>query len=408
VATLAKYFNLTTGKINNRLPMAPEWNACIGQVYQDMEEAARNIQGRGGIPNAHAMGLEYAEILALREDSKKVKPILISQATGLVGRLHEELAQLELAVVEKKAEIKQAELKLGIYKGALFTDFIRKYMDEKSTLVDGKTLKLYINLQNLVGEFRPAMRIDEITLEVLNDFRDWLILRGLRNLTIRSIFIKFRAVVNHFADLLNLETKGLTKFVNVKRLKNKNLIYLTKPELAELLALPLSNPRHQRVRDTFGLMCLTGLRWSDIFFSKANVKNKVLTLITNKTATEVKIPLSPQAVEILERNNYALKRVAVSEFNTQIKKVCALLPSLNELEQVTHYTGTSKQVEEMPKYDLISAHAGRKTFINLCLQNGVNPATIRGWVGHSDLKMIMEHYAHLSSNQAQEIAKVFA
>ena len=410
ISVLSKYINLVTGKVSNKLPMAPEWNACIAQIYADIETAARNILGRGGEPDTQSMAIEYAEITTHRIEAgeqQNQQPLQVAQANTHLGRLQQELELLEQTVVSKKLEIKNAEIKLGIYEGALFSGFITRYIEEKKQLVDSKTLKLYVNLRNLVNEFRPSLRIDEITLSVMDSFRDWLIARGLRNLTIRSIFIKFRAVIHHFADALELNTKELAKFVNVKKLKNKNLIYLTKEELSDLLNLRLDNPRYARVRDILAMMCLTGLRWSDIFFTKANVRNGMVSLTTNKTNTTVSIPLSNQAIEILERNDYSLKRVAVSEFNTQIKKVCAMIPSLAVLEEIIHYTGTNRQREVRPKAELISAHAGRKTFINLCLQNGVNPATIKGWVGHSDLKMIMEHYAHLSSNQAEEIAKVF-
>ncbi|OON70294.1 hypothetical protein B0919_06065 [Hymenobacter sp. CRA2] len=387
--------------------MAPELNAAIAQVYTDIETAARNILGKGGKPDAQSMTMEYAEIVAARRVGEGPQPIQVAQATTHVGKLYQELEELEKAVANKKLEIQSAELQLGIYEGALFTAFIRKYIEEKKSLVNSKTIKLYVNLRNLVNEFKPSLRIDEVTLGVMNDFRDWLISRGLRNLTIRSVFIKFRAVIHHFADALSLNIKELSRFVNVKKVKNKNLIYLTKEELSDLLALDLQNPRYQRVRDIFAVMCLTGLRWSDVFFTRANVKGNMLSVTTNKTATAVSVPLSAQAIEVLERNNYELKRVAPSEFNTQIKKVCAMIPALRTPEEIIHYTGTKRDRQVLPKAELISAHAGRKTFINLCLQNGVNPAVIKGWVGHSDIKMIMDHYAHLSANQSEELAKVF-
>ncbi|GAB2781207.1 integrase [Hymenobacter luteus] len=407
VAVQAKYFNQITGKVSNKLPMAPEWNACIAQVYADIEASARNILGKGGEPTTQTMADEYAAIVAQRRVGEGQEPLQVKEATTLIERLYQELEALEAAVSSKKQEIQNAELKLGIYEGALFVHFIDRYTDEKKNLINTKTLKLYTNLRNLVNEFKSCLRIDDITLTVMNSFRDWLVDRGLRNLTIRSILIKFKAVINHFSEPLGLNTKELRKFVNVKKIKNKNLIYLTKEELGDLLTIKLDNPRYQRVRDIFGIMCLTGLRWSDVFFSEANVKSNVLSLTTNKTATTITLPLSSQAVEILERNNYALQRIAQSEFNTQIKVVCAMIPSLCGLEEIIHYTGTNRVRQVMPKAKLISAHAGRKTFINLCLQNGVNPAVIKGWVGHSDIKMIMEHYAHLTANQNEEIAKVF-
>lgn len=406
VAIAAKHFNLSNGKVSNKLPMAPELNAAIAQVYEAIETAARNIIGRGGEPTTQAMAVEYADIVT-QDEEQQHQPLQVSQASTLIEQLHQELAALEQSVCNKKLEIKRAELMLGIYQGALYSGFVSKFMEEKSQLIDSKTLKLYVNLRNLADEFNPALRIDEITLTVMNSFRDWLIKRGLRNLTIRAVLVKFKAVVNHFAEALELNTKWFSKFENVKKVKNKNLIYLAKDELADLLSLQLDNPRYQRVRDIFAIMCLTGLRWSDVFFTRANIKNGMVSLTTNKTATSVSIPLSSQAIEVLERNNYALKRIVPSEFNTQIKKVCAMLPSLCIPEEIIHYTGTNRVRQVLPKAELISAHAGRKTFINLCLQNGVNPATIKGWVGHSDEKMIMEHYAHLSANQSEEMAKVF-
>ncbi|MCR5889260.1 hypothetical protein LRS06_16100 [Hymenobacter sp. J193] len=83
VAVQLKYFNQTTGKISNKLPMAPEWNACIAQVYEDIETAARNILGRGGEPDTHSMAIEYTEITTLRLEAgqkKNQQPLQVTQA----------------------------------------------------------------------------------------------------------------------------------------------------------------------------------------------------------------------------------------------------------------------------------------------------------------------------------------
>lgn len=55
-----------------------------------------------------------------------------------------------------------------------------------------------------------------------------------------------------------------------------------------------------------------------------------------------------------------------------------------------------KRVDEvLPKYALLSSHAGRRTFICNALSLGIPPQVVMKWTGHSDYK-VMKPYIDIA------------
>lgn len=402
----AKLFNMKTGKVKGTTD-APDVNAKIERVRADVETAAHNAVLAGLEPNKANVGAHYDALLAERQEAEEWDVVLKTAILpGSVARLKAELAKVELRAEELRGLIAVREGIIGLPTGKLFTDYVDRLMDERATLITPNTMTQYRNLRMNVAAFNPLLRLDAVTLATMNEFRDFLVGKGLRNLTVRSVLMKFKAVVNYFADEVGVDTKPLLKFENVSQKKSQNIIYLSEAQVNELAALPLTG-KDELVRDQFLLMCYVGVRFSDLFFTRADVEDGVLNLTTQKTDTEISVPLVPQAVALLEKYDYAVPRVTISEMNFKIKRICKSVPSFAKTEKVTTYNGINKEKEYLPKYDLISAHAGRKTFINRCLAKGVNPAVIAGWVGHKNLKMISV-YANKQQNHRAEMDKVAA
>ena len=68
--------------------------------------------------------------------------------------------------------------------------------------------------------------------------------------------------------------------------------------------------------------------------------------------------------------------------------VCAKVERLNYKIPVKTYQGKNKAVRTyVVKHTAISAHAGRRTFINLALLKGINPVAIAALVGHEGVEL---------------------
>ena len=90
-------------------------------------------------------------------------------------------------------------------------------------------------------------------------------------------------------------------------------------------------PHLKRAKDIFVFGCIVGLRVSDLMsLKKSNLvyteKEVWLIINTQKTGTEVRIPLPDYALQIIDRykrkaGKYILPRLASSNLNIQVKKL---------------------------------------------------------------------------------------
>jgi integrase len=128
------------------------------------------------------------------------------------------------------------------------------------------------------------------------------------------------------------------------------------------------------------------LRWE-------NVKGHELRITVTKTKEQLTIPLIGYAVDILEKYKESAKPLPIissQNFNIYIKELCKLA-GINESIQVVRFNGVKRSVEIFPKYDLISAHVGRKTFCTLSLERGMSAEQVMKISGHSDYRSFQRY-----------------
>ncbi|MDO4707476.1 MAG: tyrosine-type recombinase/integrase [Porphyromonadaceae bacterium] len=193
-------------------------------------------------------------------------------------------------------------------------------------------------------------------------------------------------------------------------LKNvpKAVIFLEWEELMAVWELKgLSEPLAQ-TRDVFCFCCFTGLRYSDVAnLKRANVFPNYIQVTTIKTIDNLIIELNDYSREILDRykdadlaKGKALPVVANQKMNLNLKKVCQLA-GLDKPTQITYYKADERIEEIHPKYELITTHAGRRTFICNALALGINPETIMQWTGHSDYDAMKPYIAVADKTKAK-------
>jgi hypothetical protein len=401
IKVVPSYFDLATGRVSSKLSSSPEANATIQQVSTDIETASRNLLGKGIHPSKEAMTAEYERIVAARAAGKQRQPISRS-ALNKLDSLKAELADLIEQVEGKRQEIEQAELQLGVHQGKLLSTYIAKYKEERQETAAHNTTRLYAKLVKTVTSFNAVWRIDEVNDASLKAFEKWLIGQKKKNLTITDTITKIKTVVYAYAKELRLDVVEVREHkTNVKKKSNTNVVYLHKNELQELIDLPLTNEVEAKVRDRFVLMCLTGLRFSDTVISPENIFNGDLLFSTEKTDTDLSIPISPLVEGLLARYSYTLPKYPAQYFNKVIKRICQQVPSLSYKVQLKEYRGKNKADKSVKyKCEAVSAHCGRRTFINLALLKGVNPVAIASIVGHEGIDLIMRTYGSKEAGKA--------
>lgn len=240
-------------------------------------------------------------------------------------------------------------------------------------------------------------------------YQEYLIKRGYKNSTIESYTITFRKYLNY----LRLE-KQLTipqqVTERIKMIKDETKSFLTTEELKKLYEYHSDNDSMELSRDYFIFGCFCGLRFSDIQkLKKAEVKDNIHTT-TKKTHRTISIELNRYTIEIIEK--YAdsvfdtiLPPISLCTYNSKLHLIFKRL-EINTPTLVEYYQGTERKQEMFPKWQILSSHSARRTFVVMCLLKGVPPLVLIRWTGHSDLKSLNPYIAIVDEQKKTEMNKL--
>lgn len=182
-------------------------------------------------------------------------------------------------------------------------------------------------------------------------------------------------------------------------------------ELQELA--PESIDSLEKMRDVFCFMCFTSLRFSDAFnLRRTDVQKDKITVTTIKTSDTLTIELNDYSKAILDKyknvkfpGNKALPVISMQKTNDHLKEIGELC-ELNTPITITYYKGAKRFDEVYPKYELLSTHAGRRTFICNALAMGIAPQTVMEFSGHSSYQS-MKPYISVADNERKKAMELF-
>lgn len=190
--------------------------------------------------------------------------------------------------------------------------------------------------------------------------------------------------------------------------EEKEIVYLTQEEVDLFYHAEGLTPQMQKYRDVFVFSCLTGFRWSDIIRSKQMVvQNGLLTIVTQKNRGNAKVPMNDRIKAIMDRYNGDLNIVALQKLNEAIKALAHKLGLDNDVYYYRHKLKEAVQFKE-PKWKLLSAHCGRRSFITNAFTQGFSVPEILEMIGSTDAKVLGGYMAitgsHLVS-KTKELSK---
>jgi integrase len=285
-------------------------------------------------------------------------------------------------------------------------DFIDKYLKDNEGLRVKGSLGVYRSLKSHLQDFQKATRqkvsFEGIDYAFFNSFQAFLINKkikvgkehkNLQNTTIAKQLSTLKTFLT-YARQHGIKINESYRNFTIKREK-LGVVALTENEFISLYNMDLSNNKRLAcIRDVFCFSCVTGLRYSDLMALRwENVKGHELRITVTKTKEQLTIPLIGYAVDILEKYKESAKPLPIissQNFNIYIKELCKLA-GINESIQVVRFNGVKRSVEIFPKYDLISAHVGRKTFCTLSLERGMSAEQVMKISGHSDYRSFQRY-----------------
>ena len=260
-------------------------------------------------------------------------------------------------------------------------DLINTYIEVNRVLLQPNTLKKFATLRNHLIDFQKRYKF-KITFDSLNTirfdehYRAYLLndLNHLNTSVAKDIII--------LKVFLNWAVRcGYTANTEYKKFKAKepetDLIALDEAELMQLYNYDFSANIHlEQVRDVFCFQCFTGLRFSDVKkLTKENVKDDIISIFVQKTSKTLKVPLNDYSLELMQKYDFKLPVITNQKTNEQLKKICKIA-GINTMVMTTKFKGVEVIREIKPKFELITTHTGRRTFITLSLERGMTPELI--------------------------------
>ncbi len=276
----------------------------------------------------------------------------------------------------------------------------------------GTRQKFNALLNDILG-YKEKSRLSDVNKSWLTGFVKYFHTNGLRNTTIEKK-LEFLKWLLRWAESEQMQVPN--DYLHFKpRLKktDKKIIFLDWEELIHLynFEVPSMYTGLERVRDVFCFCCFTSLRYSDVAnLKRSSVFDSHIEVVTIKTNDTLSIELNKYSEAILERykdenfkNDLALPVISNQKMNQALKQLCKLA-ELNTPITTTYFQGTERIDETYPKYELITTHCARRTFICNALMLGITPEIVMKWTGHSDYKAMKPYIDITDKAKAQSMS----
>lgn len=284
-----------------------------------------------------------------------------------------------------------------------------KPVKAKRTVMGYATAKNF--LKEFVSETGFVIGLESLNLDFFDSFRNYAFeKRETKNNYFAKLIATIKTFMKWTADRGIHNNYEFLKFVAKE--EDIEVISLTKEELYRLYNMEFKSDRLSHVRDVFCFGCFTSLRYSDIkSLMDSNIQGEELVLSLKKTKTiSHKIPLGKPALHILEKYRgtvYSpLPTISEPRFNEYIKECCELV-EINTMTTITRYVGTKQIVKTVPKYELITSHVARKTFITIMLLSGATEVVVRKISGHANGRSFNKYVNVTDSDKKLELDKVW-
>lgn len=349
---------------------------------------------------------------------KAVEKILYDNPKAKITNAVIDEALAQTTKVDDKAEVERALLyDFNIYINELKA---RKTDEDRENGIE-RTLhpscKDYISTKNALedyeNDFQLILYTSDVTPEFVDDFIDYLAEErdqststnykyktkgGLKNSTINKRLDCLASLTRNY-----YKNHELTEMILQHKQYNEQgeVIRLNKEELIEFASMEFETEAENRIKEFFVFLCLTGLRFSDfVRINKLNFRpNKEccsLLLFTQKTQKRAEIPLTPRAYEIARKYKFSFNYYTNQAFNRMLKEILEKYDLFSdELIQIDLVKKAIRR-RIVKRRDVISAHTGRRTFISILVEEGINISRIMAMTGHkkeTTLKIYVDRFS---------------
>jgi integrase len=349
------------------------------------------------------------KVKKMPESNEHVKMNLILE------KKHQEIKQIifDYSINDKRisfdsinSELQEEEEEIGSLN---FIYCFNKYYEHQSAILKSGTLRHYRVFRNQIIQFKKNkdFLIDTIDYNFYKNFTNWLIKdKNQANSTVNKRIKLLKSFLRNCAKQGKYDIHKIADFTNMREI-TATKIALSEDEMLTLWYYDFSNnTRLEKARDLFILACVTGLRESDIQnLKKENVSEEFISLNSIKTSGTLTIPLNKISKSIFKKYKNNLPKLSQVKLNLYLKEIGKIVGLIENIILVKFQSG--KRLEQLvPKYELLSSHVGRRTFITLSILKGIPTPVIQSITGHKDLKSFQK-YIQLNNNDKMKAMKLW-
>ncbi|MAX69040.1 MAG: hypothetical protein CMP60_05040 [Flavobacteriales bacterium] len=310
---------------------------------------------------------------------------------NIINKIYYELVNNHIPISKSVLSDKFDEKMNGVNRRISFFDYVYEFVENSRNSKTKGTCDGYIYLINSLKEFEKQYRrrIDwnNFDYKFYTDYQTFQYdIKG----NSQTLFGKR---ISQIKTILNQATKlGLNKhliFREYKVLKTKSKKeYLNEVEIKLLWNLDLSEKRRlEKVRDIFLVCCYTGVRFSEYKnLKRENIElgenGKSINYYSKKTKKYVHTICNDNALELLNKYKFDLPHISGQKYNKYIKEVCELA-RIDAVITVHTYKSGKPITYQKKKFELISSHTARRSFVTNLYKKNVPTNQIMVATGHT-------------------------
>lgn len=278
---------------------------------------------------------------------------------------------------------------------ALYDDFIAERGAENSW--SRATVYKHRRIKEDLRDFNPQFSVKDLNAKTLEKFRAFLLSRALQNETVKKKITHFKWFARWLLERGLITDTTFLGYHPRMLSSSRPVVFFDWDELMTLYTRDLP-PYLARVRDLVCFCSFTSLRFSDaVKLKKTDIYGGALHVTTQKTNTALTIELNKYSAAILNRYKaldgpLALPSISNQKANDYIKEACRIC-GLTAPVTFTRSTGTRRFTYTVEKWQVVSTHCGRRSFICNALMLGIPPTVVMQWTGHSDYKAMRPYIA---------------
>ena len=322
-----------------------------------------------------------------------------AESQNILDRLNEINKKIDIIRSKLGKELTIGDLKLlfKINKDKLIyaLEFLQEFIDERIKIGEVSKNSIYKHqiLYKRIMEFElkteRQYKLTELNAEFFINFTIYL--RQEHNLFDNTLY----RYIGFFKTFLRwCLKKGYSPpmdFVDVHIKKQlADTIALSREEVKLIENAELTGAK-DKARDLFLIGIYSGQRFSDYsVFEKADLRNNLIHKVAKKTGAMSFIPLTDKLKSILDKYEWVLPKISSQKFNKRIQKICKKL-EINEEIKFTYNKGNTRKEEIKQKWEKISSHTARRTYITRAAEDGVADHLIMAVCGIKDPKTLNKY-----------------